>query len=192
MADTVQTQKPHEGKITQEFLRSSLTYDPETGLFRWKSRDDCNPQWNAQFAGKIAGMVNDKGRIHIGITIDGVTKKFYAHRLAFIYMTGSCPDQVDHRDGHPGNNIWDNLRPATQTQNMQNRTIHANNTSGFKGVSWDRASGKWLAQIRINNRNKNLGRFASAQEAHAAYCSAADTYHREFACYGTRSPQPTT
>lgn len=192
MADTVQSQNPVQIKVTQEFLRSIMTYDPLTGIFRWKHRSDCGPIWNSQFAGQVAGMVNDKGRIHIGITIGGVSKKLYAHRLAFIYMTGSCPAQVDHRDGKTANNSWDNLRPATQTQNMQNRVIHANNTSGFKGVSWDRASGKWLAQIRVNNRNKHLGRFGSALEAHAAYCLAADKYHREFACYGTRSLQPST
>lgn len=87
--------------------------------------------------------------------------------------------QVDHRDRENTlDNRRENLR-VTLTQNAQNIGIPKHNTSGFKGVTWD--SGKWTAQISVNNKRKYLGRFLSRELAAVAYDSAAIELHGGFA-----------
>jgi hypothetical protein len=88
--------------------------------------------------------------------------------------------EVDHEDGDGLNNRQYNLRVATHAQNMCNRRVNINNKSGLKGVSWRKESGKWVASISLNSKDKYLGLFDSPEEAHAAYCRASDKYHGEF------------
>ena len=88
--------------------------------------------------------------------------------------------QIDHRDGDGLNNRRSNLRVATRSQNMHNRSAYCNNKSGFKGVDFRKEGGKWRAKIRINNKEKHLGMFDSPEEAHEAYCRASEKYHGEF------------
>jgi hypothetical protein len=87
---------------------------------------------------------------------------------------------VDHIDGNGLNNRRCNIRPCSIAQNQHNRGMSRTNTSGYKGVSWDAQGKKWGASIRAFGRQMNLGRFNTAEEAHAAYCAAAEKYHREF------------
>lgn len=74
-----------------------------------------------------------------------------------------------------------NLRIATPGQNGCNKHIIRSNTSGYKGVSLHRETGKWLAQIQHNHKNQFLGLFMTKEAAHSAYCSAATRLHGEFA-----------
>jgi hypothetical protein len=93
-----------------------------------------------------------------------------------------CPDglDVDHRDADGLNNRRCNLREATHAQNMRNRRIQADNTSGFKGASWHKNSGKWQAKISIDGKEHHLGLHPTPEEAHAAYASASARLHGEF------------
>ena len=96
-------------------------------------------------------------------------------------MTGDWPtSEVDHRDVDKSKDNWANLRPATKPQNEANRGKNRNNTSGFKGVSFNRDRSKWSAKIGINGKLKHLGYFASAESAYTAYCEAAAVLHGEF------------
>lgn len=106
------------------------------------------------------------------------------HRVILARMLGRelLPTEfVDHIDGNGLNNRRSNLRLATKSQNMMNQGARKDNTSGYKGVRWDKERKKWLAQIRINGVNKHLGRFSSKEEAYHAYCEAAKHYHGDFA-----------
>ena len=58
------------------------------------------------------------------------------------------------------------------------------NTSGLKGAFWVANRGKWMSQIKCNGKLVYLGYFATAEDAHAAYCRAADRLHGEFANHG--------
>ena len=89
--------------------------------------------------------------------------------------------EVDHKDGNGLNNQKFNLRLATHSQNMMNKSKQVRNTSGFKGVSWDKTHKKWQAYITLNRIQKNLGYFKSKQEAHQARSGATPVYHKEFA-----------
>lgn len=150
---------------TQCRLKSLLHYDPSTGRFIWT-------------AARRGVRVGDEcGRISLGhgyreIGID--CRLYRAHRLAFLYMLGRFPvSDVDHVNRDKADNAWANLREATVSQNMANIDVKPSNTSGYIGVTWDAARGKWRAQIRFNGRKKNLGRFAEPIEAARAHDAAA-------------------
>jgi hypothetical protein len=88
--------------------------------------------------------------------------------------------QIDHINKDTLDNRRQNIRIATASQNGANRGKNSNNTSGYKGVSFHRASGKWRSQVRVNRIQKNLGLFDSAEDAFRAYCSAAKIHFEEF------------
>jgi len=155
--------------LTQERLKDLLHYDPDSGLFAWLVSTS-----NSVKVGDVAGTIHPKG--YRNIMIDG--KLYKAHRLTFLYMTGNFPkDQADHIDGDRANNHWSNLRECTNAENQQNRTSNKNSTSKYTGVCWYKRDQKWQAQIRINGKLKNLGRFDSEEAAHAAYCKAKAEIH---------------
>ncbi|MGW1422698.1 HNH endonuclease [Bradyrhizobium manausense] len=159
-------------KPTAELVRSLLDYDPLTGVFLWR----ISPSRNTP-EGSIAGADSEGYRL---IRIDG--GRYKAHQLAWLYMTGEWPSrQVDHRDTDRSNNRWSNLRLATTSQNKANMGRRADNKSGFKGVRWYSPTKKWNAQIRCQGKNTNLGYFPTPEEAHAAYCRAAERLFGEFA-----------
>lgn len=88
--------------------------------------------------------------------------------------------EVDLRDGDGLNNRRGNLRPATRAQNQHNRRLGVDNTSGFKGVYWDRNAQRWRAQICASGHQKHLGCFDSREAAASAYASASAKLHGEF------------
>jgi hypothetical protein len=88
---------------------------------------------------------------------------------------------IDHIDGNIFNNVKANLRHCTNSQNLCNRGNQKNNTSGAKGVVWDKSRGKWSARIKKNSVTVNLGRFVDKSEAIKAYNLAALKIHGEFA-----------
>jgi hypothetical protein len=97
---------------------------------------------------------------------------------------------LSHGDGLHGDHInphntldnrRSNLRKASPLENSRNKRTPSYNTSGFKGVSFNRQSGKWAAYISIKNRTKYLGRFSTPEEAHLAYVKEAETLFGEFA-----------
>ena len=89
-------------------------------------------------------------------------------------------EHVDHRNQDSLDNRRGNLRPATHQQNLANRGPQRNNKSGYKGVSWCNRDSKWLAQIKVNQRQMNLGRFDLAEDAAAAYRKAARKHFGQF------------
>jgi len=91
--------------------------------------------------------------------------------------------QVDHFPDPSGlNNMRSNLRLAMKVENSRNRRLNINNTSGFKGVFWDKGNRKWRAQIKVDGKFKHLGYFADKREAARAYDVAALKCFGRFAC----------
>lgn len=159
-------------KLQQHDLVDILDYDQDTGIFRWSIS---SPFRN--LVGSIAGCICGHGyRI---ITISGVI--YPAHRLAWFYVNGVWPkDQIDHINGVRSDNKINNLRLATHAQNQQNKGLGKNNSTGFKGVSLEKA-GRFRARIQTRYGHISLGTFKSGEHAAAAYRIASAAIHGEFA-----------
>lgn len=89
--------------------------------------------------------------------------------------------QVDHIDGNGLNNQRSNLRSATNQENLFNQGLRSDNTSGHKGVSWNKRVQKWQVCIRVNGKNKHLGLFDDIEDAARAYNQAAKKHYKKFA-----------
>lgn len=154
--------------ICQSRLQQVLYYNQETGVFVNKiRRSNCH-------IGKQAGCINASG--YIKIAIDG--QQYLGHRLAWLYMYGEIPEQIDHVNGNRSDNRISNLRPCNQALNTQNiRTAHCDNSCGLLGVEFIKDSGRYRARIMVNGKAKHLGCFTTAQEAHRAYLIAKANMH---------------
>ena len=110
---------------------------------------------------------------------DGKQRPIRMHRLV-----ANTPDglETDHINGDKLDNRRANLRHATQSQNQHNRTAYKTNKTGLKGVSFDKVSQKWKAQISLNGKKIALCLHETPEAAHAAYVVAAARFHGSFAC----------
>ncbi|CAM0103815.1 HNH endonuclease [Vibrio phage 526E57-1] len=77
-------------------------------------------------------------------------KSFLQHRIVFFLHNGYWPTEVDHKDRDKLNNAPNNLRDATRSEQNHNKCMYKNNTSGVKGVAFDKRRGKWYAQLKVN------------------------------------------
>jgi AP2 domain/HNH endonuclease len=117
-----------------------------------------------------------------------ITRSYYAYRkedgklisMARQIMKAEKGEVVDHKDHDTLNNRRCNLRRCTKAQNSWNQRVRRNNTSGFKGVCWNKNSKKWLSYITVNRRMIYVGGFNTPQEAGKAYAEAAAYYYGEF------------
>lgn len=138
--------------LDQKTVKELLHYDPETGIFMWRKN-----RGRLAKANNVAGCVHKKdGRVRIKL----FGTSYLAHRLAWIYVYGTWPKHnIDHIDHNPRNNRIKNLRDVTKKENNKNQKLHKTNKSGFCGVHFEKESGKWVAQVRIEDKQKKLGRY---------------------------------
>lgn len=162
-------------------LLEQLRYDSTSGKLFWNLRLDGSngaKSFNGKLGGKEAGTAT--GRNYLIIKIDGTP--YYAHRLVWKLVTGNeVVGCIDHIDGNPGNNKFENLRDVTLAQNAWNTKLRAGNSSGFRGVSFNRKLEKWIARIRVDGEQKYLGIFESPLLAHAAFVDATSLYRDGYA-----------
>lgn len=94
-------------------------------------------------------------------------KRWLLHRFIWTYVNGEIPSGmvIDHIDGNTGNNSIKNLRITTKSESSFNKGKPINNSSGVKGVYWDKKNKKWMAYGTVNGKMKNLGRFSSIEKA---------------------------
>ncbi|MDU9398106.1 HNH endonuclease [Pseudomonas sp. zfem003] len=158
--------------LTQKELKKQLSYDPETGVFTWAIRKQ------KVKLGSTAGKVKPNGYVEIRVNL----VSYFAHRLAWLYMTGEWPEHdIDHINRNPNDNRFCNLRMATRSQNLCNVGPRSNSTTGVRGVDFHKATGKFRARIRFDGRRVDLGLFPTLEEAEQAYLSAQKLNHGEFA-----------
>lgn len=153
-------------KLTMGALRAVLHYDPVSGVFtRIKQTGSLAP----------VGPIEHQEKRYLRICVDG--ERYYAHRLAWFYMTGKWPKEIDHKNTVKLDNRWKNLRDVSRSVNKQNLRgpTHASKT-GRLGVH---ARGKkFMAMIGIGRqKSKYLGMFATLDLASKAYIRAKRILH---------------
>ena len=145
-------------ELTQELLKSLVSYSPLTGEFT-----SINPSIYNKRKGKRAGCQH-KTKKYRYLTLQG--KTYREHRVVFLYMTGMWPAlEVDHINNIKDDNRWCNLRDVSRLINAQNKPIYKNSSSGYKGVVWNKQSNKWQVLCRANGKRVYGGLFDDKEEA---------------------------
>ena len=157
-------------ELTQSRLKELVSYNKETGIF-----NRILPVANI-LPGPIHAKPNKIGytRMHV----DG--RLYYMHRLAWLYVYGVWPTEVDHIDGNKANNKLSNLRDGSHAQNMQNMSKKSKAVSGLKGAYYHPHCKMWQAKIRYQNRTKSLGYYKTPEEANKMYLQAKSNLHEFF------------
>ena len=154
--------------LTRDEVLRQLSYDPETGIFRWLTR----PARKIQI-GDVAGCL-DGGYIFIGIN----RRLYRAHRLAWLITHGAWPaGDIDHINGCTADNRICNLRDVPHAVNGQNqRATGRQSASGLLGAH--RSGKRWMAKI-VNREGRHvfLGRHDTPEAAHQAYLAAKRMLH---------------
>lgn len=157
--------------LTQERLMQLYRYDPETGVFTHAASR------GGMMAGAVAGRTSRIGYVEISVD----RRRYQAHRLAWLYMTGAHPkDLIDHINMVTDDNRFVNLREATHSQNKANAGRHRDNSTGRKGV-YRTATGRYHAMIGVKGKQHCLGTFSTVEEAGEAYMAGAREHFGNFA-----------
>lgn len=152
--------KSRDMEKRESLLRSVLVVDPSVkGGLKWIA---------GRKTGQVAGV--DQGSGYWQVTIHGV--KLKSSRVVWILTHGQIPDdkQVDHKNGNRSNNDPLNLQLLSGSANERGfNKLFSKNKSGYMGVCYAKDRNKWLASVRRDKKNINLGRFPTALEAAKAY-----------------------
>jgi hypothetical protein len=166
--------------LTQTYALECFEY--RDGELFWRTRPATHfvDVWrqrifNSRQAGTKAGSICS-GYLMVNFGFGKVS----VHRLVYLMHHGNLPKEIDHIDGNKTNNKIENLRVATHSQNLRNVGISSANTSGHKGVSLHKASGKWAAHIRVDGKMMHLGLFSCAKDAAAARRDAEIVHYGRF------------
>lgn len=160
------------------YHNTPLAYSPETGMC-WRALK--LGRWQLVKPGTQRGGYTTL-RVETGTAL--------LHRIiAEVFLNAGKPltpqQDVDHREHVDGSHRQDrmsNLRICSRSENLRNQQVRSANTSGYKGVCWDKWAGKWKAAIRISGKLHHLGRFHTPEAAAKAYDKAALQHFGEFAC----------
>lgn len=164
-----------------EYLNECFFACRDTGKLFWKERPITHFKslqyyqlWNSRFSTKEAGYLSGS---YYKVCLN--SKEYKVHNILFMLYTGnSSINIVDHIDGDTTNNLANNLRSVTKTENAKNRKLNANTSTGFKGVH--KRYGKFTARIAVDGNRIFLGDFKTAEEAGEAYQKASIIYHKDF------------
>jgi len=167
------------------FLQECFHYDSASGKLIWRLRPRNHfkngagwVNFNRNFAGKIAGTTKNNGVVEI--KLNGATYK--ASRVIWAMQTGEVNfGIIDHIDGNPSNNRFENLRKVSAQQNAQNRNNKSKNSSGITGVTWHKPSKKWWVRVTVNGKTHSLGLYDDITDAANVILSCKREWFGEFA-----------
>jgi len=142
--------------------------------------DYCDGNLYRKTTGKKAGTIDSKG--YSAITVN--RKIYRGHRLIFLYHHGYLPEIIDHIDGNRLNNRIENLREATQTENLQNAKKRTNNVSGIKNVHWCNQKQKWVVKLCVKGKRIYGGFFENLDDAKQVALEQRNLYYGSYANNG--------
>ena len=149
-----------------------VKYSPLSGDMYWKEKPPTErdaTRWNARYAGRLCGTIDDKGYRRILFRFDGTVFRIRAHRLAWFIVHGKFPDdEIDHINQNKLDKTIANLRDVQRIVNQRNGTRKGNNTSGVPGVTWHKQNKKWCAQANVLGIHYHIGSYAEISDAERA------------------------
>lgn len=168
--------QPRETQSALKEARRLYRYDTESGKLIWLVKTG-----DKVIVGRTAGATDPRGCVSVRI----LGHLFKAHRVIWAMQYGRWPiSEIDHINGDCGDNHLENLREANRSEQMRNTKRPSHNTSGFKGVSWEKRRRKWRAYIKTNGKVIHLGLFEDPEKAHAVYKITAKHLFGDFASGG--------
>ena len=159
-------------ELTHERLNELLYY--KDGKLFWKNR----PSKRVKI-GDEAGSFTAEGYRQIGID----RKMYRTHRLVFFMFNKYMPKIVDHKNRDITDNSIENLRDVSAVHSSYNRGLQSNNTSGTKGVTWNKQARKWQVQLHVDKKYKYFGCYEDRELAELVAIEATNKYHKEFSSY---------
>jgi hypothetical protein len=151
-------------ELTQNSLKEWFDFDGKTLSWKDKSRE-------TKICFNKAGypMIRFAGNARL------------VHRLVYLMTYGFIPQELDHINGDKNDYSLLNLRPATSSENKQNKGAECDNRSGYKGVSWDIRFKRWIVRATKNKKTYSSVGFKSAEDASEFACLLRDMLHGDFA-----------
>lgn len=147
-----------EDSELRKIVMERLSYDTRTGLFKWK----CRVSTRVPKGSKAGSLHKKNGYVLIKI----LRRTYKAHRLAWLIVYGSFPpNQIDHINGIKHDNRIINLRAVTHAENSRNRSLDIRNKSGHLGITYNKKTNRWIAQIGGTRKRVNLGHFENKEDA---------------------------
>ncbi|HDN1095979.1 TPA: HNH endonuclease [Escherichia coli] len=163
-------------KAPSDDIKDFLSYDPDTGIFKWVKH-----RCQTAKPGDVVTYKDRKGYILLGWS-----RVYYrAHRLAWWWVYGEMPTkQIDHINGIRDDNRICNLRLADEFQQNHNRKTPVTNTSGVKGVNWSKPHNAWCARVAFKGTRYQIGYFQNLNEAEESLREFRVKLHGEFCNHG--------
>lgn len=165
---------------TQEYLKARFDYHPDGKLISKISSGNTKK-------GSVIGYSRKDG--YISTEFDD--KLRMVHRLIYIWHYGDAGNyHIDHINSNRSDNRIENLRLVTRSQNQQNAKTRCTNTTGYKNVSYSNRKGRvrrFFSRITIDGKQKVIGYFMTAKEAHDAYVCEAIKNYGEYGNDGEKS-----
>lgn len=153
--------------MNQKLLKEIVDYDPLTGAMTWKTRPlrhfknlRAQQTFNGRYAGRAVGS-DSEGYLQTSI----LGERLQVHQLAWLYVHGYIPAEMDHINGKRSDNRIENLRDVPRLVNHKNMKLSAANTSGATGVYFHKKANKWAAGIKVNYKDIHLGLFVEFGDA---------------------------
>lgn len=160
--------------ITQNDVKSLFTYN--TGELYWK----ISPSKRVKIGDKVGSLNKYTGYKHTKIN----KQYYYVHRLIYLYHHGFLPEEVDHIDTDKNNNNITNLRKSTHQQNNWNQPLRKTNTTGHKGVSFNKKRNKYECYCCVDGKRYKLGYFDNLSDAVNTVMKFRELQHGEYARHG--------
>lgn len=168
---------------SQEYLKECFSYDHITGDLFWKARPLSHFKnktgrniFNGRYSGKKVGCIWTGANNEKYIVTNLLKINYRMHRLIWKLVYGVEPEEIDHINGNGCDNSLSNLRSVTKKENARNLKLNKSNTSGVSGVFWTKGTGKWKAQIKVNNKSIFIGHYDNKFDAICARKSAENAY----------------
>lgn len=158
--------------ITLDLLQHLFDCDPIRGVFYWRNP----PALHLRRKGHLVGNRRPNGRWRIRIN----GREYLRSHLMWLWVNGYMPELIDHKDRDCSNDSIHNLRTATQSQNLGNRSMMKNNTSGYRSVFWDSRKKRWRARLSYNGKRVSLGSYCTPEEAYSVVQKRGRELYGEF------------
>ena len=158
--------------LTKDYLNYLFEY--KNGKLFWKNKT--SPYSNIRI-GQKAGCFGKENYQYVNF--HNIRKPL--HSVIYCMFYGHFPKMIDHIDGNIHNNLIQNLREVTHSQNMLNSKLRKDSKSGYKNISFHKPTKKYIVRMVVNGKRKHFGSYNDIDYANFIAEAMRYKYHGKFA-----------